>query len=383
MRPEHKPALQARVWQSEASFLDSQAPWNALCARIPGASVFLRHEWFDAAWRWCRTEATLYIVVLYDGDRLVGAAPMVLRQAATRPRHRRLTFLTVPDTQSCDLLAEPELRPAVIDALMTTLEQRRDWDVLELAYLNPEAAQEIAAYAQRKGRSVTLRDQGTNPGMELTGTWQEYYARRSRRLKKGNNLIANKLTKGGHDVQLERCSGDPTGQETMQLVEDAVAVSARSWKRQTGLSLDFPGPNAFIRRLSELAARNGWLSIWRLRVDGRTLAMEYQLSFGGRIHALRSDFDDSASELSPGTYLNWKMLEQLFETGNRQYLMGPGENAYKLRWAEAFDPVKRVVIYGNTARGRLQSLLDLRLRPALRWARNQWRARTPSNKENA
>lgn len=380
MSSDHRPSLRAEFWQSEAPFLDSGAEWNALCSRIPGASVFLRHEWFDAAWRWCQREAALYVVAFREGERLVGLAPMVVRRVGARLRHRRLTFLTVPDTQACDVLAEPRLRGVVIESLLKALAGRGDWDVLELTYLTPAAAEEITACARAGGHRTLLLDQGNNPGIALQGSWDEYYGRRSRRLKKGNNLIANKLKKGGHSVHLEAFRGD-SEEQTAQLLDDIIAVSAQSWKRHTGLSLDFPGPNAFIRRLSTLAASNGWLSIWRLRVDGRTLAMEYQISFGGRVHALRSDFDDRASELSPGTYLNWKMLEQMFASDQQHYLMGPGENAYKLRWAETYEPIKRVVIYGPTLQGRLQAWLDLRLRPAARRLRDRWQARR-NRKEN-
>ena len=375
--------LRAVAWRSERAFLDARDPWNRLVAQIPAASVFLRHEWFDAAWRWASADAELYIIALLQGDRLVGAAPLVLRQQSGRFAHRRLSFLTVPDTQLCDVIAEPALRTEVLTALLDALQRRADWDVLDLSYLTADAAEEIADLARSRGRPTAVLDQGNNPAITLAGTWEQYYGRRSRRLKKGNNLIANKLKKSSHQFGLEHRTGSQLQEEqaTARLMEEVIAISARSWKRDTGLSLDFPGPNAFIRRLSELAVRNGWLSVWRFEVDGQAVAMEYQLHYNGRIHALRSDFDGTAAELSPGTYLNWKMLEQLFETDDRRYLMGPGDNAYKLRWAEEFDPVKRVMIYGNTWRARGKALFDLRLRALLRRARDRWQARQYSTKE--
>ncbi len=61
--------------------------------------------------------------------------------------------------------------------------------------------------------------------------------------------------------------------------------------------------------------------------------------------------------------------------------MGPGDNAYKLRWAEEFELVQRVMIYASTMRGRWQALRDLRLRPAARWVRDKALAFKCSNKE--
>ncbi len=371
------------LWRTEQEFLAGRDPWNRICAQMPDGSVFLRHEWFDAAWEWVRADAQLYLIAVYLSDSLAGIAPLVLYPGKKGSPVRKLTFLAVPDTQVCDILAVPEHRSLVLGHVWSELRKRNDWDRLELTHLSPTAADELGALARDAGRPYAIHDQGNNPGVALRGTWEQYYGRRTRRLKKGNNLIANKLKKGGHRFQLDHLTPARLRElgETTAFLDDIVTISAHSWKRHTGLSLDFPGPRAFIERLSELALAQGWLSVWRLEIDGRALAMEYQLEYDGTIHALRSDYDDSAGELSPGTYLNWKMLEQLFESGYVRYLMGPGDNAYKLRWAEEFDPVMRIVMYANTARGRWQAWLDLRLRPLARHVRDRFQAIKKLHKE--
>ena len=56
-------------------------------------------------------------------------------------------------------------------------------------------------------------------------------------------------------------------------VAAAIDISRRSWKTETGNSLDNPGPQAFVRRLSELACERGWLSVWLMRaLHGISLA---------------------------------------------------------------------------------------------------------------
>jgi len=56
---------------------------------------------------------------------------------------------------------------------------------------------------------------------------------------------------------------------------------------------------------------------------------------------------------SPGSYLFRSLLEALFERGLSRYYMGPGENAYKLRWTEQAEPTQRAIVYNRTLRGRL------------------------------
>ena len=143
-------------------------------------------------------------------------------------------------------------------------------------------------------------------------------------------------------------------------LDQAIAISARSWKRETGCSLEAPGPNAFIRSLTESAHAQGWLSLWFLRVDGTAVAMEYQLIDKGIVYALRADFDDNYQALCTGTYLNFHMLKTLFiEQLNApltRYCMGPGNNSYKLRWTGRAQILHKMTCYSPTMRGRARAL---------------------------
>ncbi len=196
----------------------------------------------------------------------------------------------------------------------------------------------------------------------LESGWTAYHASRSRRQKKATNLAANRLAKAG-EVRIERFAPEDDPAAVDAFLEKAIAISARSWKKRTGNSLDHPGPGAFIRRLSKDGASCGWISIWLLTLDGRPLAMEYQLIADGSVHALRSDFDEAFDTLSPGSHLNQCLLEQLFALGLQRYFMGPGDNAYKRRWTDEAEPVHELHVYGKSLRGRLLAAWETRLKP--------------------
>jgi CelD/BcsL family acetyltransferase involved in cellulose biosynthesis len=101
--------------------------------------------------------------------------------------------------------------------------------------------------------------------------------------------------------------------------------------------------------------------------------MELQLIDDGYVFALRSDFDAAYESISPGSYLNRHMLARLFGTGLRRYLMGPGENIYKYRWADHSEAVSTMTIYGHSMRGRWLAARELALKPAARRVRDLFR----------
>lgn len=359
------PAFNVEIWRDPDDFQALAQTWNALAELADPDNVFLRHEWFMAAWQWLRNETTLRLLGFRRDDRLVGIVPLMLHK--TRGV-RVLSFMTVPDTQSCALIVPADTLEPVTLALAATLRtQLTDWDELQLSHLDhtSPAVQALHGAFAQYGFRTEERAQGNNPCVRLDGGWDAYYARRSRRLKKGNNLIANILIRQGQRVELRQLGADqPLDESAMaQLLDTVKKLSANSWKSTTGFTLDQPGPQAFIRKLTTAANRLGWLSVWLLSIDGAAVAMEYQLRYRGQVHALRADYHADFAELSPGSYLNWKMLEQLFARGERCYWMGPGNNAYKQRWSEGGQMQITFVAFNTTLRGRWLALRESILRP--------------------
>lgn len=353
---------------SESEFQDLTDDWNRLAALTAPESVFLRHEWFDAAWQWLKRDCLMAILCVRKGQSLTGICPLVARKVQVHGiRIRTLEFLNIPDTQYCDVLAKPDQRSEIIAAVMGFLcSSNLKWDRLELCKLDAGSNVMLAVpeYARRESLLVSVQEDDMNPSISLGQTWEEFYSRRSRRLKKGNNHVANRIRRAGKHVELTHLeAGSEDGEKLSVVLDAAIQLSSRSWKSTTRLTLDNPGPFAFINRLTEHAQQKDWLSFWLLKVDNIPVAMEYQLVYGGIVSALRADYDLAFEDLSPGTYMNWKMLEQLFDGNCRHYCMGPGGNTYKLRWAEEFPVQYRITLYNNTVRGKMLSAIDLRLRP--------------------
>ena len=356
----------------EAEFAALKIPWNTLANQSAVASVFLTHEWFSAAWAWRRLDSSLEVLLLSRSGTPTAILPLI-RTRAKKGRARYLELLTVPDTQSCDMIVSSSTAHELGAALATALAGRKDWDVLKLGYLTPagEVAQQLVPALSRLGCHVSTEDGGRNLFVPLNDRWEVYYSSRSRRLKKANNLASNRLHNAGA-VRIDHLEPRSTSVEELNHALDAIiGISRCSWKKTTGNSLDQPGPQAFIRTLSAAARENGWLSMWLARVDGKPVAMEYQLIDRGNVHALRADFDASCTHLSPGAFLFRQIMEQLFGNGLRRYYMGPGENAYKQHWADEGEPLLRIFVYNRTCRGQITWLGNAIAKPLMRAIRDR------------
>ncbi|MBN1378929.1 MAG: GNAT family N-acetyltransferase [Gammaproteobacteria bacterium] len=348
-----------------------QDTWNLLQADCDVESpVFMQFQWFYASLQWQPEKGQPSIILISEGAQPLGICALsTISKTWLGMPVRQLEFLKVADTQQCEFLTNRDVYNRFVAALAGVLTARKDWDIIYLTKMVADSKKqnEISLAFKSAGLSSRWMSDSSNPTINLNQSWSEYYAGRSRRLKKGNNLIANKLKEKYQSIEIEWLYGDKITEEQWQkAIEEIIRVSAASWKNATGLTLDNPGPQAFIRSLSKQAIKAGWLSIWLLKLNGKTAAMEYQLIYNGNVHALRADYDASLAELSPGSYLNWKLLERLLGKGFLRYEMGPGDNAYKQRWAENEVKLSALKAYNRTFIGTLLGIIDRQLKPVAR-----------------
>lgn len=351
---------------AEADFLDLADEWNALAAKTDANSVFYRHEWFEAAWCWVKARAELSILKITRDNDLIGIFPLVRTAAKSGGINTvALEYLAIPDTQECEVLADAEDLDQVIDEICRWLRSsRKDWDTLQLDKfrLASGTLQRVRHAAFNAGSRAIVSYGGANAGIALSDGWDAYYARRSRRLKKGNNLIVNRLKRDEKEVSIE-CYDAAGDADLAALVDTITSLSANSWKAGTGLTLDNSGPQAFIRCLSKHAAAKSWLLVWVLSIDGEPAAMEYQLKFNSVVSGLRADYDTKFDQHSPGTLLNWRVIERLFDSDARIYWLGPGSNEYKARWVEESQELASLTVYSRSARGRYVWFLEACIKP--------------------
>jgi CelD/BcsL family acetyltransferase involved in cellulose biosynthesis len=346
---------------------EALAPLWAGVARESGqTSPFLSHDWFTCCWQIRNPSRRPEALVVEDTAGPVGLVPLVRQRGWLRGLPVRiLGMLNSPDTPLVEwlMLGRPE---PVVEAVMSYLAGRGDWDVFALDALPTESLTLKGLEGWLPGRFRWERRGVVHaPYLLVTGSWDEFWTAKSQRFKKTVRSVRNRLSKAGLVTVAEHrtLGGDsPVFQEVLD-------VSRRSWKAKRGVAIaTMPGMPAFFRELTERASAKGWLRLWVLRLEGRAVATEYQLEANGRVHALRADFDSSLpDELSPGTYLNCEILRALFaREGVHEYNMGPGDNAYKTRWASDAHETVRLRIFRPGLYGALLHGLETRAVPALK-----------------
>lgn len=345
--------------------------WSELAEQHGHATPFATHDWFEC----CRIAAAtpnVEVLQLEDAGAPVGLIPLHRRTTKLRGFPvRYLSLLDCPDSPFGDLIPAGGDR-LLVASLLNHLSARSDWDILELGRLPIESSTLKLFEGELEGR-LRYRRAGSeqSPYLAIDGTWQDFYGSRSQRFKKTIRNIQNRLARLGAITVEEHRTLDPQG----RLLEELIDLTGRSWKADRGVAIaTMPRMREFFSELSRRAAQHGWLSLWLLRLNGRPIAMEYQLRANGVAYALRADYDLDYAAASPGSSLNFEVARALFERGDvREYHMGPGLNEYKMRWASGTHETVRLHVHRPGLYPALLHLLEARAVPTARRLRERLR----------
>ena len=362
-----------KIWRvNELAAFEALGPmWSAVAGESGQSSPFHSHDWFACCWRAAAPDRQPEALVVEDSAGPVGLVPLIRWKGDLHGVPARFVgLLDSPDTPLVDWLSVGPPEP-VIEAVMKDFARRDDWDVLALSGLPATSSTLKALEGWLPGRFRWHQTRVLHsPYLVVSGTWDEFWIAKSQRFKKTIRNVANRLVKAGAVTVEEHREVRPDGPFFAELLD----VSRRSWKasRQVAIAT-MPRMAEFFSDLTRLASARGWLRLWILRLDGRAVATEYQLEDGGRVHALRSEFDGSLpEELSPGTHLNAEIVRALFgRAGVHEYDMGPGENEYKARWTSDAHETVTLRIYRPGAYGAALYALETRAVPALKRLRQE------------
>ncbi len=361
--------LTVRAIETADAFAALEPAWNQLVERSGQTTPFLSFDWFRCCWHATPPDRPPVMLLVEDAGTLIGIVPMMqVTHHVRRLPVRCLAMLESPDTPMVDIITAGPPEP-IVQALLDHFTGGRRWHSLLFQRL-PSGSPTLKAVEACLTARLPWRRVGvvSSPYVSIAGTWEAFFRSRSQRFRKTIRNVENRLERAGRVTVEEHRRLDPGG----AVFAEALEVARRSWAADEGVSMaTMARMPEFFAALTQVAGDRGWLALWLLRLDGRPIAMEYQLQAAGRVHALRASYDEAYRELSPGSALNVAIVRALFDRGDvGEYDMGPGLNDYKLRWASAVHETVALRAYDTSAYALLVHGLEEYVVPVARRAKH-------------
>jgi len=336
------------------SFLSLEREWNRLVERSTTDTVFVRHEWFNCWWQAYGNGKGMLVLLVRDGEQLLGICPLMTTDERFRIFPvRKIAFMANDEAPRCDLICA-DRHEEVVSAIVSYLKTRTaEWDVLHLQRV-PNTSMNMALFSdafKREGFQPFLRKSWTSPYLLINEDWVTFYKGTTQRFKKRMRNNLNRIKKA-NSHSIEHITNP---EDLAALIGDIFTVGQQCWKAELGRAISSsPENREFFSKLAEIAANNGWLSLWLMKIDGRPVAFEFHLRYKGSAHALRSEFDQNFSDLSPGAVLDVQAVQTIFDEGMHLYDLGGSADEYKKHWTSEVQEHGDLVVFN---RGAYQGVL--------------------------
>lgn len=241
-----------------------------------------------------------------------------------------------------------------IDAIFSYLsEQEHNWDYMEFHPV-PEDSTTLRWF-ESEGRTHTIshlsRRVFETHILQVQGTWTEYLAANKHHLHKVKRQAEKpqSCVYGLHVSQFGAVGEIPGGFETL------LDIERRSWKWESGISLNSTFYRGFYRQLAENLSGSGMLKLYLLVFNGNPIAYTYLVQFANVLWGLKMSHDEAHRTRGPGTYLMYHVLRDIHEQGLSALDMLWGEEQYKVSTMNSRKQYRELFVFNDSMRGKLSA----------------------------
>jgi len=203
---------------------------------------------------------------------------------------------------------------------------------------------------------------GDSPYVRINGKWNAYWEGLKPKFRSNMRNRLKRLEQlGTLDYEVVT---DSSAIESA--LTDGFAIEQKSWKGENGTAIACRQDTmSFYTRWADTAAKNGWLRLSFLTINGRRVAFDYSIHYNNRLYCMKIGYDPAYSQYSVGQILCSKILQQCFEDGVSEYDFLGETTTQKMDWTSLVRARLSVFIYNRTVPARLH-LYNSRIRRHLK-----------------
>ncbi|HST39198.1 MAG TPA: GNAT family N-acetyltransferase [Conexibacter sp.] len=322
---------------SELEALDALAPeWDelAVAARQPMTAP----AWMLTLWRHLRApEEQARVVAVRERGRLVGLAPLAAGVGLPGRVEYRLMVPEIPRTSPLALPGREWEVGAAIAGALDRAQPRPDVVLLESAPL--DTCWPLALAAGWPGRlRPPLRQYAVvgSPVVSLgDASFDAWLARRSSNFR-GQMRRARR--------QFEAAGGVSRASTQASLHDDLATfmrLHADRWEGRGDSPIVALGERlaAAFEAVGRLLLDSGRFRLRLLELEGEAISAQLFGEAGGEVLYYNGGWDERFARFKPAQLSIFDAIEECFERGDARMDLGPGQQPYKLRFADGDDPV--------------------------------------------
>ena len=360
--------LTASVVTDPDGVADAVGAWDALA--VAAGRPYCAPAWMLAWWRHLAPEdARLRIVLVRDGDALVGVLPLYLQSASARVAELRL--LTAGFTCRVEPLADPGREAEVARSAAAALADQPP-DALVLEGLPGDSPWPRLLAEAWPGRGAWRHDDFsmTLPMAVPAADGTAWMASRRRGFRKETGRIRRRIEEAGGAVERAEPAQLPAA------VDAALRLYRARWAHRGGGARTSDAVTAMLLDAGAALAGSGRFDVWLLRGPEGPVGAEVFVRAGAESAAWGGGFVAEWARFAPSVTLMLAAMCQGADEGVERVDLGEGEQPYKQRFTDEVQLLRWTTLF---PRGRRYPLVRARALPRhfRWWARGRARRLPP------
>jgi CelD/BcsL family acetyltransferase involved in cellulose biosynthesis len=355
-----------------SGFAAMEQEWNDLVTTTCD-EPFFRHEFLRVWMDHFTHDANLEVLTTRNRTgRLTAVLPLMKTRGFVCGMPARLG-VSPGNSHSCrfDIVAEDGWDAG--RAFFAHLAADKSWSIIRIADVPEEGnAWHLYRAAEQAGYPVGTWVSQRSPYLSLPSSYPELQARMSTSFRANLRRRRRRLEAMG-TVTVERVTGGPDLQARL---DEGLAIERSGWKGKQGTAiLQDPTTYGFYSELAHTAAARNYLSLFFLKLDGRSIAFQYGLTYGGTYYMPKVGYDETLQECSPGLVLLEAIIKDCIARGVTRYdFLGPA-GGWKTRWSHQMRQHTWLYIFRDSRFGQALKTTKFTLLPSAKQALWFWRER--------
>jgi CelD/BcsL family acetyltransferase involved in cellulose biosynthesis len=312
---------------------------------------FLLYSFIEYLMRKTSKDSIPAILVIKNGEKIIGLAPLVLKQHFG---FRGVTSLVKP-TGSPDLIVEKEYQEKVMKHLLFVLlkKMRCTSIILNLPAESPNLKALELECRSNKIAFYTSIDQNMNHCvLPVQGSWPDFLNSISGKYKRKFKMTQRRLSEVGEwkSVFIETSDDDQSANDALSKIHAVEKMSWKEdWRLQAGHGMDQDLEGIWkTSRLLVKANPDFKLMIWFLELSDRPVAYSLVIQYKGTAWIVKTSFADEYRCLSLGIYVVNAAIQDLFSKGTVQKIDFMTDLPFMKTWHPLSMPrVKFKIVTGN------------------------------------
>jgi CelD/BcsL family acetyltransferase involved in cellulose biosynthesis len=366
--------ITSKIIDSEDSFYNIKAEWDALILDSDTFLLPLSHQWLQAWWRYFSDGCELHIMLFYDGDNLISIAPFLVAESRYRNVPVRvLRLMANGHSPFCDLIYRSGVKDFQKREIFSAICDSSTVDTIDFCRLPVEGPTHnlLVDFCKKSSYKFGCKAGLATPVIEISRDWDIFFGSLSKKFRKNIRNKCNRFTKK-EGTAIEKFEIETAGHPA---VIKMVEISKNSWKAEKKTDLSNNDDSLFfLHRMINFLGPMGGVELWLASIDDQAIAYELHFMYGGVTYPIRADFSEEYRHLSPGSVLEYSIIKDFFEKPRVDTYDSCADSYWYLsNWSKVLKHHCDVEVFRGSFKSSSLYLVEYRVIPLLKRLRQKMR----------